>query len=84
MTCPKCNSENVTITTEQVAGRTKTNKTGCLWSLGRMCLIICTCGLWLLIGKRKSHSSTNFNTKTVCVCQNCGNKWDANSAKNGI
>ena len=75
MVCPKCKSENVTVTTEQVSGKTGTKGTGCLWALGRWTLIICTCGLWLLIGKRKGTSSTKFKSQTVAICQGCGNKW---------
>lgn len=75
MVCPKCKSENVTVTTEQVGGKTKANNMGCLWTLGRWTLILCTCGLWLLVGKRKGTGNTSFKNQTVAVCQNCGNKW---------
>lgn len=76
MVCPKCQSSNVLVTTEQVGGKTKGRGMGCLWSIGRMMLIICTCGLWLLVGKRKSTGNTSFKHRTVAVCQNCGNKWN--------
>lgn len=76
MVCPKCKSENVTVTTEQVSGKTKGSGMGCLWALGRWTLIICTCGLWLLVGKRKGTGKTSFKNQTVAVCQNCGNKWN--------
>lgn len=75
MTCPKCNSDNVIVTTEQAEGKTRTRNTGCLWKIGRVTLIICTCGLWLLIGKRKETGNTKYKNKTVAICQNCGNKW---------
>ena len=75
MVCPKCGSENVLVTTEQTSAKTKGKKMGCLWSLGRMCLIVCTCGLWLLIGKRSGTGKTKYVNKTVGICQNCGNKW---------
>lgn len=75
MTCPKCGSENVSVTNEQVAGKTKTSHMGCLWSIGRLCLIICTCGLWLLVGKRSKTGKTSFTHTTVGICQACGNKW---------
>ena len=76
MKCPKCGSEEVTVTTEQVSGKTRTIHTGCLWELGRLCLIICTCGLWLLIGKRKETGNTKFKNQTVAICQKCGHKWN--------
>ena len=75
MTCPKCGSEDVNVMVEQVSGKTKTNKMGCLWTLVRLMLICCTCGLWLLIGRRKETSKTKYKNKTVAVCQGCGNKW---------
>lgn len=75
MVCPKCKSENVSIATEQVSGKTKSNNMGCLWALCRWTLIICTCGLWLLVGKRKGTGRTSFKNQTVALCQNCGHKW---------
>lgn len=75
MTCPKCGSENVNVMVEQTGGKTRTRKTGCLWTLARWSLILCTCGLWLLIGRRKETSKTKYKNKTAAVCQGCGNKW---------
>ncbi|MCQ2016805.1 hypothetical protein [Clostridium butyricum] len=75
MQCKKCGSDNVNVQVEQVGGKTSVRKSGCLWGLGRLFLIICTCGLWLLIGRRKGTNNTKFKNKTVCVCQNCGYKW---------
>jgi hypothetical protein len=71
MTCPNCGSTNVTVTMVQDSGRTR--KRGCLWGIGRAFLIICTCGLWLLIGKSKS--KTNFQHHKEAICQSCGNSW---------
>lgn len=31
MICPKCGSENVNVTLEQVSGKTRTRNTGCLY-----------------------------------------------------
>lgn len=75
MTCPKCGSENVTVTVEQTNAKTRNRGNGCLWSLGRWTLIICTCGLWLLVGRRKGSGKTKYTNKTVAICQNCGNRW---------
>lgn len=75
MTCPKCGSENVTVTTEQISSKTRTKHTGCLWGIARLCLIICTCGLWILVGKRKETGKTKIQNQTVAICQNCGHKW---------
>lgn len=75
MVCPKCNSENVTISVQQISAKTKQRGTGCLWGLGRAMLIICTCGLWLLVGKRKGTGKTKIQNETVAICQNCGYTW---------
>lgn len=77
MKCPKCGSEHVNVSIEQVSSKTKIRKMGCLWGLCRLTLIICTCGLWLLVGKRSRTGKTVHKNKTVCVCQNCAHKWYA-------
>lgn len=76
MTCPKCGSENVLVTNEQVGGKTKTKKTGCLPKMGRAMMMICTFGLWGIFGKKKERSSTSFKNKTVGICQSCGHRWN--------
>ena len=68
MNCKKCGSENIQV----VAGNSSASGKGCLWSIGRFILIICTAGLWLIIGGRKG----KITTKTRAVCLNCGNKWN--------
>lgn len=78
MNCPSCGCPNVTVTLEQTGSKTRTRTTGCLWSLGRLFMIIITCGLWLLVGRRKRTSTTKFYNRTVGVCLNCGNKFYIN------
>lgn len=73
--CPKCSSSKVVVTVENTGGKTKQRGNGCLWSIGRFFLIFITCGLWLLVGKRKGSAKTKFVNQTVAICQNCGNKW---------
>lgn len=75
MICPKCGSENVSVTIEQTSAKTKKKGMGCLWSILRAFLVLCTCGLWLLIGRRKGTDKTKFTNKTVAICQDCGHKW---------
>ncbi len=75
MRCPRCKSENVTVTTEQVSGTSKTRRTGCLWGLIRLILIVFTFGLWLLIGKMLETSKMKYKNQTVGICQGCGYKW---------
>lgn len=76
MICPRCGSQNVSVTLEQSSAKTKKRGMGCLWTMCRWFLIICTCGLWLLVGRRKGTDKTKFNNTTVALCQNCGYKWN--------
>ena len=75
MNCPKCNSTHIQVTIEQTSSEIKNNNTGCLWSIGRWVLIICTGGLWLLVGKHQAKVRTKFKNKTVAICQDCAYKW---------
>lgn len=79
MVCPKCGSESVHVQSEQLAAKTKNRGNGCLWSMGRWFLIICTCGLWLLVGRHKGSGKTEIKSHTVGICQNCGYKWEINN-----
>lgn len=74
MTCPKCGG-TANVQSVQVSAGTNTHKRGCLWTLGRWFLILCTCGLWLLVGKSKSRSNTKFINDTMAICQSCGYHW---------
>lgn len=76
MTCPKCGSENVLVTVEQKSSKTKRKGTGLLSKIGRLALILCTCGLWLLIPKREGTNKSKIKSQTVGVCQSCGHKFD--------
>ena len=69
MKCPKCGSENVNVVMDTAQ---TIKKSGCLWSLGRIFLSICTLGLWLLVPKRVGHTKS----KPVALCQNCGKKFN--------
>lgn len=75
--CPKCKQRNVSVQLIQTAAKTKHNSRGCLWELGRLFLIFCTCGLWLIIGRSKGKSKTKIKNDKMCVCQNCGYSWKA-------
>jgi len=75
MTCPRCNSTNVHVQVVQDSATTRTRGPGCLWRICRLFLIICTCGLWLLIGRRRAKSRTYFSSHNEAVCQNCGCSW---------
>lgn len=74
MECKKCGSNNVQFVSEQISGKVKNKRMGCLWGLGRFCLIVGTCGLWLIIGRRSGTGNIKYKQQTVAICQNCGNK----------
>ena len=76
-TCPKCGSNHISFQVIQTGATTRTKEKGCLYSLGRLILIVCTLGLWLVFGRKKSKSKTTFTNKKVAICQNCGYQWDA-------
>lgn len=68
MKCPKCGSEDVTVTTNTVV---VSKSRSFIWNL---LLIIGTCGLWLiwmLVRKRKE----KMITETWATCQHCGKRW---------
>lgn len=77
MKCPKCGSENVSVQVVQAKAKTSQNSRGCMWKAMRVTLIICTCGLWLLVGKSKGSEKMKFKNESHAVCQNCGNRWKA-------
>lgn len=75
MICPKCGSEAVNVSLEQVSAKTHNFAISCLRIIGRWLLIICTYGLWLLVKRKKGTSKTKFKLETFAVCQNCGHSW---------
>ncbi len=75
--CPKCGSTNVSFQIIQTGAVTSTKKKGCLYSIGRLILIVCTCGLWLLFGRKKEKSRTTYTNEKAAICQNCGHQWRA-------
>lgn len=70
MTCPKCGSENVSV--QAVA---ETQKRGCFTVLLYIILfcipVIGWIALFCLLRGKKS------KTKNYAVCQQCGNRWEA-------
>lgn len=78
MICPSCGSENVLIQSEQISGKSSHSGSSPLYSFGRLMLIICTCGLWLLVPKHSGSSKVKYKSQTVGICQSCGKKWVIN------
>lgn len=75
MRCSNCGSSNISVQVVQTGAKTRAKGTGCLWSMGRWILILCTMGLWLLIGKRKGTGKTKMINEKQAICQSCGNSW---------
>lgn len=75
MVCPNCSGSDINIQMVQTSAKTRKRNMGCLWELGRLILICCTCGLWLLIGKRSGTSNTKIKNDKIAICQKCGNSW---------
>lgn len=68
MKCPKCGSENVSVSTNTVV---LSKSRSFLWNL---IMTFCTCGFWLiwmLVRKRKEEKVT----ETWATCQSCGKRW---------
>ena len=73
--CRKCGSTNIQVSMVQTGAKTHTRKAGLLSRLGRLCLIFFTCGLWLLVTKRRTQSKTKFTNEKTAICQSCGYSW---------
>jgi hypothetical protein len=76
MNCPKCGSDDVKISLTANKGKTKTHKNNIFYLLIRWTLVLCTCGLWLVVPKRKSTSKTKYIKNKTAICQQCGYSWD--------
>lgn len=74
--CPKCSSCFINYQFVQENAKTKTNNVSILSRLGRALLVLCTCGLWLLVPKRKSTSKTNIRSRKMAICNTCGYSWE--------
>ena len=82
MVCPKCKSENVTTQIVQKM-QLKDKHHGIIWWLcigwwwvpiKWMCFTLPAL-LFAIFGRKKQKIVTK--NKTMCVCQNCGNTWNA-------
>lgn len=80
MVCPKCKSENVTITMQQVSSKTKKSGNGIggnLNNAARGITAVCTLGISNLVWKKsKGGEKTKVQNQKICLCQNCGNSWE--------
>ena len=75
LTCPVCNSHNVSVQMQQT--EVETHK-GCLFALLEILAIFCTCGLYLLF-LLFSSSGAEIKNKKIAICQSCGHSWKLKS-----
>lgn len=78
MVCPKCRSTDITVQIVQEESKTTIKRVGLFRKLIRLCLVICTCGLWILVPRGKDKSTTTYVNRKVFTCQNCGTAWYQN------
>lgn len=79
MKCPKCKSENVNISFEQVGSKTKKTSIGLgghINNTARAITAVSTLGMSNLVWKKaKGEEKTIAKNAKICLCQNCGYSW---------
>lgn len=80
MKCPKCKSENVNISFEQVGSKTKKTSIGLgghINNTARAITAVSTLGMSNLVWKKaKGEEKSVAKNAKVCLCQNCGYSWE--------
>lgn len=80
MLCSNCGSDKVNVSLVQSGAISNTKKKGCLFAIGRLILIICTLGLWMIFGKKAAKTKTRIINTSMAVCQSCGNSWSVGAS----
>lgn len=75
MKCPKCGSENVSVTTNTVV---VSKSRSFLWNLIMTIFSWGSWLIWMLVRKRKEEKVT----ETWATCQSCGKRWKIKQLKN--
>lgn len=79
MVCPKCESENVTVSMQQVSSKTKKHGNGLggiVNNTARGVTAVCTLGVSNLVWKKSTgNEKTTVQHEKICLCQNCGHSW---------
>ena len=79
MVCPKCGSDNVTISMEEIGSKTKKTSIGLgghVNNMARGFAAIGTLGMSNLVWKKsKGEAKTKIKNEKICLCQNCGHSW---------
>lgn len=82
MQCPKCKSDNVNISFEEVSSKTKKHGNGLgghINNTARGLTAMCTLGMSNLLWKKsKGNEKTKNKMEKFCLCQNCGYSWKIN------
>lgn len=79
MKCPKCKSENVTISLEATGTKTKKHGNGLGGHANNTARAVTACftlGMSNLVWKKsKGTEKSKIVNQKVCLCQNCGHSW---------
>lgn len=75
MNCRKCGSSNVDFRAELVTTGAVVKNVSLVSRLGRAMLVMFTCGLWLLVPKKKATEKTKSKVLKLCTCRECGYVW---------
>lgn len=76
LTCPTCGGTNNSVQFVNTGGKSKTNHVSPILRWGRAIMIICTCGLWILVPKRKENTKIITKNQKVAICNCCGYSWN--------
>lgn len=76
MCCPRCSSCYIRYDMVSDGMKTKTSEVSLARKIGRAFMVLCTCGLWLFVPKKKSSSKTYISTRKIAICQSCGYSWE--------
>lgn len=73
--CRKCGGSNVDFRAEIINKGATIKNVSIISKLCRLTLICCTCGLWLLVPKKKATQKNKNKIVTLFTCKECGYVW---------
>lgn len=76
MKCKKCGSDLISFGFKESSEKSVKRKTSFFYALLRSFLIFCTCGLWLLVPRKKDTTRTKIKQQKYAICKNCGYSWN--------
>lgn len=79
MVCQQCDNDEMSFSSERVSTKIRQKRMGILYKLARLILVVCTFGLWLIMGAKKQTGKMIHKYRTVAICQGCGHKHEVSS-----